>query len=187
MEQASRTCGSVTASTPGTIAASSDRQWFATFTLPQNEKSVLKQLDIRAVESFLPTYDTIRIWKNRQRKNVTLPLFPTYLFVRIHRDERGKVLRCPGVLHIVGNTKEPIPVADAEVELLRSSVCRLKVEPFRELVVGERVRIKSGVMQGVEGTLVRKSNSFRFVLTIQMINQHAAIEVDAQDMEPVVA
>lgn len=187
MQHADQACRSVTASTSGSNPAGSDRQWFATFTLPQNEKSVLKQLDIRKVETFLPTYDTIRIWKNRQRKKVTLPLFPTYLFVRIHRDERGKVLRCPGVLHIVGNTREPIPVADAEVELLRSSVCQLKVEPFRELVVGERVRIRSGVMQGVEGTLVRKSNTFRFVLTIQMINQHAAIEVDARDMEPVVA
>ncbi len=160
------------------------RQWFATFTLPQNEKSVLKQLDLRHVESFLPTYETIRIWKNRQRKKVTLPLFPTYLFVRISRSERGMVLRCPGVLQIVGNPKEPVPVADAEVEFLRSSVCRRKVEPFRELVVGERVRIKSGLMQGLEGTLVRRSSSLRFVLTIQMINQHAAIEVDAEDMEP---
>src|SRR5271170_2919435 len=68
--------------------AAADRNWFATFTLPQNEKSVLRQLDLRKVESFLPTYETIRVWRNRQRKRVTLPLFPTYLFVRIHRAER---------------------------------------------------------------------------------------------------
>jgi transcription antitermination factor NusG len=160
------------------------RQWFATFTLPQNEKSVLKQLDLRNVESFLPTYETIHLWKNRQRKKVTLPLFPTYLFVRIDRAERRKVLQCPGVLQIVGNSKEPLPVADAEVELLRSSIGSRKVEPFRELVVGEPVRIKRGIMKGVQGTLVRRSSSLRFVLTIQMINQHAAIEVNAEDMEP---
>jgi transcription antitermination factor NusG len=185
LTSANRADGSVPAPSPESSTPVSERRWFATFTLPQNEKSVLKQLDMRNVESFLPTYDTIRIWRNRQRKKVTLPLFPTYLFVRISRAERGQVLRCPGVLQIVGNTKEPIPVADAEVEFLRSSVCRRKVEPYRELVVGERVRIKSGVMQGLEGTLVRRSSSLRFVLTIQMINQHAAIEVDAEDMEPV--
>jgi transcription antitermination factor NusG len=160
-----------------------ERRWFATFTLPQNEKSVLKQLDIRKVESFLPTYETTRVWRNRQRKKITLPLFPTYLFVRINRSERGKVLQCPGVLHIVGNHREPIPLSDAEVEFLRSDFCR-RVEPYRDLVVGERVRIKSGVMQGVEGTLVRRGSGHRFVLTIDMINQHAAIEVDAGDMEP---
>jgi transcription antitermination factor NusG len=165
--------------------SAAERRWFATFTLPQNEKSVLKQLDVRDVESFLPTYETVRVWKNRQRKKVTLPLFPTYLFVRINRAERAKVLRCPGVLHIVGTHKEPLPLADAEVELLRSGVCRRRVEPYRDLVVGDRVRIKSGIMRGVQGTLVRRNSHLRFVLTIQLINQHAAIEVNAEDMEPV--
>jgi transcription antitermination factor NusG len=171
------------ASSSGPTAA--ERRWFATFTLPQNEKSVLKHLDLRQVESFLPTYETVRVWKNRQRKKVTLPLFPTYLFVHITREERCKVLACPGVLHIVGNTREPLPLPDAEVEMLRSDLCRRKIEPFRDLVIGERVRIKRGVMKDVEGTLVRRSSGHRFVLTIEMINQHAAIEVNAEDMEPV--
>jgi len=162
-----------------------DRKWFATFTLPQNEKSVVRQLDLRNVESFLPTYDTVRVWRNRQRKKITLPLFPTYLFVRISRTERGKVLECPGVLHLVGNQHEPLPLPDAEVEMLRSGVCQRRIEPFRDLVIGEKVRIKQGIMKGVEGTLVRKSSTLRFVLTIDMINQHAAIEVNAEDMEPV--
>jgi transcription antitermination factor NusG len=167
------------------VEGDSARQWFATFTVPQNEKSVLKHLDLRQIESFLPTYDTVRVWRNRQRKKITLPLFPTYLFVRITRAERGRVLECPGVLHIVGGNREPIPLADSEMEVLRSDYCRRKMEPYRDLVIGEKVRIRSGVMMGLQGTLVRRSGSQRFVLTIEMINQHAAIEVDAEDMEPV--
>lgn len=139
---------------------------------------------MREIESFLPTYETVRVWRNRQRRKITLPLFPTYLFVRISRAERGKVLQCPGVLQIVGSNKEPIPLADSEVEVLRSDYCRKKIEPYRDLVIGEKVRIKSGVMMGLQGTLVRRSGNQRFVLTIEMINQHAAIEVDAEDMEP---
>jgi transcription elongation factor len=60
------------------------------------------------------------------------------------------------------------------------------MEPYRELVVGKKVRIKSGSMEGVEGVLVRKGNGLRFVLALEMINQFAAIEVDAEDLEPVV-
>ncbi|MGB6687389.1 MAG: UpxY family transcription antiterminator [Terracidiphilus sp.] len=185
LQSVDRASGETGADLPQAADPAAERKWFATFTLPQNEKSVLKQLDIRSVESFLPTYETVRVWKNRQRKKVTLPLFPTYVFVRINRAERGKVLRCPGVLHIVGNHREPLPLADAEVELLRSGVCRRRVEPYRDLVIGDRVRIKSGIMSGVQGTLVRRNSRLRFVLTIQMINQHAAIEVNAEDMEPV--
>jgi hypothetical protein len=53
------------------------------------------------------------------------------------------------------------------------------------LVVGEKVRIKRGSMQGVEGTLIRKKASLRFVLSLELINQHAAVEVAADELEPV--
>ena len=163
-----------------------DRNWHAVFTVPQHEKSVVKHLDLREIESFLPVYETVRVWKNRQRMKLTLPLFPTYLFVHINSSERARVLQSPGVLQIVGNSGCAY-IPDSEVEFLRSGFCRQRIEPYRDLVVGEKVRIKSGVMQGLHGTLVRKSNSMRFVLTIELINQHAAIQVDAEDLEQIVA
>jgi hypothetical protein len=83
--------------------------------------------------------------------------------------------------------KEPRtePDPNAEIEFLRSDLCRHSIEPFHELVIGKRVRIRSGVMSGVEGTLVRKEASMRFVLTLDLINQHAAIQVGADSLEPV--
>ena len=167
--------------------AAADRRWYAVYTVPQNEKAVVKHLTMWEVESFLPTYETLRVWKNRQRQKVVLPLFPTYLFVRIHSDERCKVLQSPGVLQIVGNRKESVSIPDSDVEFLRSDFCSKGIEPYRELVVGEKVRIKNGVMQGIQGTLVRKGSSMRFVLTLQMINQNASIQVDAEDLEPIVS
>lgn len=169
---------------PGTLDATRGRSWYAVFTVPQNEKSALRHLDLREVESFLPTYESVRVWKNRQRKLVPLPLFPSYLFVRINSGERVKVLQSPGVLHIVGKGRESVPLPDPEVEFLRSGLIRGRIEPYRELVVGEKVRVKSGVMQGVCGTLVRKGGGMRFVVTLELINQHAAIQVDAADLEP---
>jgi transcription antitermination factor NusG len=165
-------------------AAPRSRNWYAVFTVPQNEKSVAKQLDLRGVEAFLPTYETVRVWKNRQRMKLVLPLFPAYIFVHIGPGERTKVLQSPGVLHIVGNSREPLPLPDPEIEFLRSGFHGQKIEPYRELVIGEKVRIKSGVMQGVCGTLVRKGSGMRFVLTLELINQHSAIQVDAEDLEP---
>jgi transcription antitermination factor NusG len=163
-----------------------DRNWHAVFTIPQHEKSVVKHLDLREVESFLPVYETVRVWKNRQRMKLILPLFPTYLFVHINFRERVKVLQSPGVLQIVGG-KGCAYIPDSEVEFLRSGFCKQRIEPYSDLVIGEKVRIKGGVMQGLQGTLVRKSDSMRFVLTVELINQHAAIQVDAEDLEPIVA
>jgi transcription antitermination factor NusG len=126
----------------------------------------------------------VRVWKNRQRVQLDLPLFPTYLFVRLLSQERGKVLQTPGVMSIVGNGRQPLPLPDPEIESLRS-VSGERVEPFRDLVVGQKVRIKSGFMQGTVGTLVRKNNDLRFVLTIELINQHASIEIDPAVLEAV--
>ena len=161
------------------------RSWFAVFTVPQNERAVVRNFDLRQIESFLPTCETTRIWKNRQRVKITSPLFPTYVFVRIGSAERIAILRSPGVLRIVGNCQGPVPIPDSEIEFLRSDFCKNRIEPYQELIVGERVRIKRGPMQGLEGTLVRKKSSLRFVLTLELINQHAAIEVSADELEPV--
>jgi transcription antitermination factor NusG len=167
----------------GNSGAKAERRWFAVATLPRHEKSAVQQLSLRRIDAFLPTYETVRLWKNRQRMKIVLPLFPTYLFVRIDQRERVRVLESPGVLQIVGSKQRAMPLADAEVEFLRSRRTQ-QVEPYETLVVGERVRIREGAMQGIEGTLVRKNNRLRFVLTVELINQHAAIEVDAGDLEP---
>jgi|ERR1039458_5276734 hypothetical protein len=73
-----------------------DRKWCAVFTVPQNEKAVVRHLALREVESFLPTYETVRVWKNWQRVKTLLPLFPTYLFVHISSRERVRVYSLPG-------------------------------------------------------------------------------------------
>ncbi len=161
------------------------RKWYAVFTYPQHEKSAARHLAMREIESFLPTYETVRIWKNRQRMKLVLPLFPSYLFVHIHSTQRAAVLQSSGIIQIVGNSKESIALPDSEIEFLRSGFCRQRLEPFRELVVGETVRIKSGVMEGVQGTLVQKNDSMRFVLTLHLINQNAAVQVRAEDLESV--
>ncbi len=181
-----RKCGDQASPNQAITGTARDRNWYAVYTVPQHEKWALKQLEMREIESFLPTYETVRVWKNRQRMKLILPLFPTYLFVHINSREGTKVLQCPGVLQIVGNRRESVPLPDSEVEFLRSDFCRRRMEPYRDLVIGDKVRIKSGVMQGLQGTLVRRVNSIRFVLTLELINQHAAIQVDAEDLGPIV-
>jgi transcription antitermination factor NusG len=162
------------------------RKWFAVVTTPQHEKAAVRHLDFSGVETFLPTYESPRVWKNRQKVTLQLPLFPTYLFVRIDHRDRAKVLRAPGVRQLVGTSREPLPLPDHEIEFLRTSIGEQRAEPYLGLVVGQRVRIKSGAMQGVEGHLVRKNSEWRFVLTVEVIHHHVAVEVDASTLEPIV-
>lgn len=167
-------------------SAEGQRKWYAVYTLPNNEKSLIKHLEIRQIESYLPTWECARVWKNRQRIKVVQPLFPSYLFVRIRNAERPRVLQSPGALRIVGNCQGHLSIPDREIEFLRSGFCRQRLEPYRELALGKRVRIKSGPLEGVQGILVQKKNSIRFVLSIEMINQSVAMNVDVDEIEAVV-
>ncbi len=163
------------------------KHWYAVYTSPQHEKSCASQLVLRGIDAFLPTYEQERLWKNRQRVKIQLPLFPSYLFVRVGGRERARVLGAPGVLRVLGNARGPEPIPDTTIDLLRSDLFRGKIEPHPELAIGQKVRIRNGAMQGVEGVLTRKKNGLWFVLSIELINQRAMVEVRAQDIEAVTA
>ena len=159
--------------------------WYAAYTTPRHEKHVAELLAERDIETFLPLYRTVRQWKKSCPILLELPLFPCYLFVRVRRSARGSVLSMPGVVSIVGSPKEPWPLPHFEIEALRLGAQMGKIEPHPYLKVGERVRITTGSMAGVQGILVRKKNQFRFVLTLDAIMRSVAVEVDANDLEPV--
>ena len=162
------------------------RRWFAVVTTPQHEKAAFRHLDFGGIETFLPTYESSRVWKNRQKVKVELPLFPTYLFVRIDQGERARVLRTPGVRQLVGNSREPLSLPDREIEFLRTSLLEQKAEPYAGLSKASGSASRAAPMRGVEGWLVRKCSEWRFVLTVQLIHHHVAVEVDASTLEPIV-
>jgi transcription antitermination factor NusG len=159
--------------------------WFAAYTHSHHEKRVASHFAERQIEAFLPLYATRHRWKNRCEMNLELPLFPNYVFVLIDPRERVRVLEVPGVQSLVGFGRTLAPLPHFEIEALRSGLGQRKIEPHPYLVIGERVRIKAGPMTGMEGVLVRKKNNFRVVLALDVIMQSVAVEVDADDLEPV--
>jgi transcription antitermination factor NusG len=160
-------------------------RWLALYTTPRHEKHVSEILVQRQIETFLPLYRTTRRWKKSRPVVLELPLFPSYVFVRIPRQARGAVLGVPGVLSIVGSAREPWPLPDHDIEAIRLGVQMRKIEPHPYLTVGERARVVFGVLAGLEGVIVRKKNNLHIVLSLDQIMQSVAIEVDASELEPV--
>jgi len=170
---------------PNGVSFSAEGKWFAVYTSTHQEKCVSKHLAERRVESFLPVYRTRRHWKKRAPETVELPLFPNYVFVRIGRAERTVVLCTPGVFSIVGSGQKAWELPELEIEALRNGMKQREIEPHKYLTIGERVRVTSGVLQGLEGVIVRKKNSLQIVLNLDQIMQSVAIEVNAGELEPI--
>src|SRR6516162_4900121 len=115
---------------------------------------------------------------------LSLPLFPCYVFIQGGLDRRLRVLNTPGVLGFVGWSGRAAPIPEAEIEaVLRTVESALRVEPHPFLKRGDWVRVKFGPLQGVEGMLVRKKNLFRLVLSVEMLQRSVAIEVDVKAVE----
>jgi transcription antitermination factor NusG len=159
-------------------------EWFAVYTSPRHEKRVAQYLNAREIEHYLPLYSAQHKWRSGSTVTLDLPLFPSYLFVRIDRDERVRVLQVPGVLNIVGGTgHKPAPLPSTEIDALRSGLPLRCAEPHPLLTVGQRARIRSGALAGMEGVVVRLKGSLRVVLTMDLIMRSVAVEVAAEELE----
>lgn len=169
--------------TPAEATESGQKRWFAIFTVHQHEQKVAERLRYREIESFVPTYTEERVWKDRHKKLLTLPLFPTYVFARLDRRDYVRVLESASVRRIVGDSRGPVALSDEEVEFLRSDRIQSQIRPYKGLVMGKRARIRSGPMAGVEGVLIRQENGWHFVVSVALINQHAEIRVPATNLE----
>jgi transcription antitermination factor NusG len=158
--------------------------WYAVYTSPRHEKYVAEQLRRRSIDQFLPLYQTVHRWKNGCKAKVELPLFPGYVFVKISKGQRVPVLELPGVVSFVGTRNRPAELSACEIETLRAGLQLHKFEPYRKLAVGAKVRIASGALAGLTGVLLRHANGYRVVITVELIHQSAAVELDEVDVEP---
>ncbi|HEX5411676.1 MAG TPA: UpxY family transcription antiterminator [Terriglobia bacterium] len=159
------------------------RAWFALYTRHRHERAVADFLDKEGVEVFVPLYNARHRWKDRV-KQLSLPLFPNYVFVFSGADERISILRTPGVYDFVRLAGRPSPIPNDEIAAVRKTMDNgLAVDPHPFLNIGDRVRGKSGPLKGVEGILVRKSGHCHLVLSVELLGRSVAVEVDAADFE----
>ena len=152
-----------------------DKKWLVVYTKPRAEKKVNDRLMERDIETYLPLYTTIRQWSDRKKK-VELPLFNSYIFVRVGAKERFKVLETYGVVRFLFYLRKPAVVRDNEIEAIKQFLhqtegLKIKVE------VGQKVEISSGPMEGVFGKVVRIGKE-KLVLHIEQLSMTLVAEVD---------
>ncbi len=176
------------ATVPGNnFAAHDGSAWWALYTRHQHEKVVADMLSAKGFEVFLPLYESVRRWKDR-KKLLSLPLFPCYVFVRGGLNRHLQIVTTPGVHMVLYHGENVAIIPEDEIRAIRMAVEGMgEVEPHPFLKCGERVRVTRGTLEGVEGVLIRKKNRYRLVLSVDMLAQSVAVEIDASEVEPVEA
>jgi transcription antitermination factor NusG len=159
--------------------------WWALYTRHQHEKTVAEMLSAKGFEVFLPLYESVRRWKDR-RKLLSLPLFPGYVFVRGGMERRLQIVTTPGIHMILTHGERIATIPDEEIHAVRRTIDgKFRVEPHPFLRCGERVRVKRGALEGIEGILVRFKGCARLILSVEMLAKSVGVEMDVTDVEPV--
>jgi transcriptional antiterminator NusG len=140
------------------------------------------------IEVFLPAVERLSKWKDRN-KLIQIPLFPCYIFVHTtnnHRD-RLAVLKTKGVIRFLGVVSgEPESIPEEQIVSLKKVVeSKATFDPYPYLREGQKVRIKTGPLVGVEGILIEKSGQHRLVLSVDILCQSTSVSVQAADVEKI--
>jgi transcription antitermination factor NusG len=170
------------------IGTDPDRErWFAVHTYARHEKAVAQAVREQGITSFLPLVRQVRQWSDR-RKLVDFPLFGCYVFVKLapNNRQRMQVLRVGGVLGFVGTNGIGIPIPEEQIEAVRILVEeQLPVCSHPFLKIGQRVRIRSGALAGIEGILVSRSGERTLVISLDAIQRSLSVRVQGYDVVPV--
>jgi transcriptional antiterminator NusG len=171
---------------PETMTAdtSSVSPWFAILTRYRFENKIAAQLQGKGIETFLPLLNETHRWSDRQ-KIVSLPLFSGYVFVRLHPSaiSRMNVLRTDGVIGFVHVHGDASPIPSRQIDDLRRLLAQkypCALRPF--LKVGQRVRIRGGCLDGLEGILAQSSEK-TLVISIECIQRSLGITIEGYELE----
>ena len=161
------------------------KHWHAAQTRSRHEKMVSQLLGERDVEHFLPLVRVLSQWADR-KKWVERPLFPGYLFVRVHEKEIAVIRGTRGIARLLGpGPYEPSILTDDEIENVRRLVSSdVQVDPYPYLKPGRLVRITRGPLRGVEGMLLRRNGRHLLLISVPVIGQSAVAEVAAEHVQP---
>jgi transcription antitermination factor NusG len=158
--------------------------WYALRVRSRCEHTVATHLQGKGYGSLLPLYKCRRRWSDRF-KEIELPLFPGYVFCQFNPLNRLPILSIPGVVHVVGVSKTPLPIDESEIAAIQAAVkSRLPSQPWPFLKVGQRVRIEYGPLCGLEGILLDFRGRQRLVISVTLLQRSVAVQIDGSWVGP---
>jgi transcriptional antiterminator NusG len=152
--------------------------WYGIRTRSKHEKVAEMVLRGKGYEPYLPVYSRLRRRTEVVAKSEHA-LFPGYIFCRFDAKKRLPILMTTGVISVVGLGREPAPIPDEEIEVIKAVLrSGLPAEPCAYLQEGQRVRVTNGSLDGVEGIFVKKKNQVRMVVSVTMLQRSISVEID---------
>jgi transcription antitermination factor NusG len=157
--------------------------WWVAHTKPRQEKALAWDIFRSGGNYFLPMYEVIKRSRTRRWTSV-LPLFTGYVFLCCNERTRLRALETHRIAKLISVPDQ----AGLVVELTRIGQLLaggMSINPYPGLTRGAACRIRTGPMVGLEGRVERRKGQARFIVNVTILGQGAAVEIDADWLEPI--
>jgi len=164
-------------------AECSERRWWAVYTKSRQEKSLARQLVGMEVPFYLPLIPRVTNIGGRRVKSLR-PLFSGYLFLFASDEERILTLSTDRVAQMWSAPRTSELTRDLQsVQALIESGVPLTTEG--KLEPGQRVRVKNGALEGLEGVVQSRRGEDRLLVSVHFLQQGVSIQIKDYLLEPI--
>lgn len=165
------------------LAPSPDERWYVIYTRSRHEKTLARNLLALEMSFYLPLVAKSQFIRGRKMQSY-LPLFQGYLFYYGNASHEVSQIAPYCVSSVLPVENQIQLVTELRgIQTLLVSGAQLTVES--RLEPGQRVRVKSGALQGLEGTVIHRKNAKRLVLSVNYLQQGVSVEIDDFMVEPI--
>jgi len=161
-----------------------DSKWFAIYTKYKCEKYVADLLGKKGIASYVPLIEKTKRYSSGIKRH-SVPLINCYVFVEITKEQYVNVLETEYVLGFLKQRKNLISIPEQEIDILRLVVGEIEDIESENLTLqrGDRVEVVSGQLTGIQGELIDKEGSKRFVVALTTVGMQLSMTIDKSKLK----
>jgi transcriptional antiterminator RfaH len=166
------------------LSARPEAVWWCLHTKPRQEKSTARNLRDQGISYYLP--QSVKESRTPQGRKIRsfAPLFAGYLFFYGDRHDRLEAIRGDRLVNVLEVIDQHSLVRDLrQVHQMLSS--GLTVFPEQSVPIGSTVRITTGPLMGMVGTVLRRANRDQFVVAVRFLGRGATVDLQDWQLEKV--
>jgi transcription antitermination factor NusG len=143
--------------------------WYVVYTKPKWEKKVAEKLSEIGIECYCPIITQIKQWSDRKKK-VEVPLFNSYVFVKLLDGDRNSVFQIAGVVRYLFWLGKPAIVRDEEINIIKKNLesPNLSEVSVTSIQAGDRITLESGAFSNQEA-IVKEVSKTHYILVLESL------------------
>jgi transcription antitermination factor NusG len=160
------------------VSDKSNSDWYVIYCRPRTEKKTALSLEKMGIEVYCPIKKTRRKWSDRW-KWVEMPLFTSYIFIRIEESKREEVFIIPSVVRFLYYLGVPAKVRDKDLDELRKWMGEFEHDRISlSFIPEDQVRVKSGPLMDSTGIVVQQKGQ---ILTLVLEGLGVKVRLDLRE------